>query len=339
MILRLTSREFEIKPASFKVLPPKIVRWLIEKFPCYLGGRKFTTKPETIRAEDVHAVVADTLENAERKVPVVLVSSDRETDLPLAHPGRLAERIAALGEVFVLSDRWAAYSLIDEIGKPFACYGGAVRIYWPGFHSPRDPGHHFVYLPSRLRAIEASDRGIEDVIFGWLRAISVMRVVEGPVTAAAIDAIRVDVRRRRAAEQEHLEAEIAAGRATIDSVKVELEKVRQERDFALDRASDLGHELENQKAQWANWQEYVISQQQDAQPQLELEAQEFSSVLAALTSASVDFGRYLTVLDTAWESATESRYKDAEEVYKARVTDGRLGGVCTAWEAPSRSIG
>ncbi len=327
LILRLTSREFEIKPAGFRVVPPKVVRGLIEKFPCYLGGRRLRTSPLTLRAEDIHAFVKDTLQLPERRLPVVLISLERETDLPLAHPGRLADRLAGLAEVYVLSDRWAAYSLTDEVGKANACYDGAVRIYWPSFYTARDPGYHFVYLGERLRKLQKSQQGVEDIIFGWLRAVSVMRVVEGPVTSSAIEATRAELRHRRAAELESLKEALVAGEASQERIRAELERVQQERDAALDRIAELEDELESQKRQWVEWQQYMNREQEEAQLPSEAEEPEFPTVLQALKRASVDLGRRLEVLDSAWTSAEESRYKEPEKAYRALEAIRELAGL------------
>lgn len=338
-ILRLSSAIFEVTPASVKVRPPRIVRDLVGSLPCFLGPRRLPAKPATLARDDVHDFVRDILKSPERRLPVVVVSPDRETGAPLAEPGPMSERLMGFAEVFVLADRWAAYSLIDEVGKPFACYNGAVRVYWPGFHTPRDPGVHFVYKAEQLAAMRKARRPVEDVIFDRLRFLSVMRIVEGPVTAQASAALQAEARRKQAARTQALTDAIAAGEADVGKLRAQLEEMQRQYEAAQDRITELEKEIETQRQQWANWQQYMAHQPEEAAPEEGAEEPEFRTVLDALKRASVDFGRRLEVLDRARRSAEESRYKSPVDVYRAFEAIRELAGTWFESKAKRGSIG
>lgn len=316
-ILRLTSRQFEVKRAVFKIRPPRIVRELVESFPCYLGPLRLSAKPFPLAAEDVREFVWKSLKSEDRRLPVLVVSPERATGVPLLDPSLLASRVMGLAEVVFLVDRWAGYALIDEVGKMYACYNGAARIYWPGFHTPRDPGLHFVYKQDRLIEARRTDHSIEDDIFDRLRLVAAMRVVEGPVTFSALAAVQDEARRNRDVELSALKTQLATGVTDRQRILEQFEKMRQERDDALDQVAKLQKELETQRQNWLEVQNYLMRKEDEAQPAPEVEEPEFPSVFAALRKASTDFGRKVECLETAWESAEESRYKNPETVYQA----------------------
>jgi len=100
-ILRLTSRQFEIRRAGIKVRPPRIVREIVDAFPCYLGDLRLSTKPRTLGADDIHNFVRVSLRAEDRRLPVVAVSGDRVTGLPLLDPSLLASRSMASRPIHV----------------------------------------------------------------------------------------------------------------------------------------------------------------------------------------------------------------------------------------------
>ncbi len=51
------------------------------------------------------------------------------------------------------------------------------------------------------------------------------------------------------------------------------------------------------------------------------------TVLQALKRASCDFGRSLEILESAWKSAEESRYKEPEKAYRALEATRELAGL------------
>ena len=84
------------------------------------------------------ALVEDTLE-AQREVPIVLVSVDNATREPLVDPQELARRLAAMARIAWLSTVSASRRLKDELmargfSEKFGCFHGGVRILWPGLH-------------------------------------------------------------------------------------------------------------------------------------------------------------------------------------------------------------
>lgn len=154
--LAVVGTQFSIQPASIKLGPPRIARELTSLASATLGGYPYSSFPQTVRAEALEPV-CELLLDAKRPFPVVLVSHDLATERPLIDVDRLAGGVAGLMRVYELADKWAAFRLTEEFGKPFSCYAGAVRIYWPGLTLADDPFKHPAWMPWRLRQLTHTD--------------------------------------------------------------------------------------------------------------------------------------------------------------------------------------
>ncbi|MBL0919251.1 MAG: hypothetical protein IBJ14_11140 [Hydrogenophaga sp.] len=154
--LGVVGTQFSIQPASIKLGPPRIVRELTALGSATLGGFPYTSHPQMVRAETLEPIV-DALLDVKRPFPIILVSHDLTTERPFVDVDRLAAGLAGLMRVYELADRWAAFRLTDELGKPLSCYAGAVRIYWPGLSLVDDPFKHPAWMPWRLKQLGHTD--------------------------------------------------------------------------------------------------------------------------------------------------------------------------------------
>ena len=92
-----------------------------------LGGEPYTTTPPTYTARTVLKLQGRLLSPA-RQVPLVVVSQD-------GFRPELASRLAVdLGGLAVVAsvDEAASDKLTKALTQAWGCYGGAVRVYWPG---------------------------------------------------------------------------------------------------------------------------------------------------------------------------------------------------------------
>ena len=63
-----------------------------------------------------------------------------------------------MAKVYELADKWAAFRLTEEVGKPLSCFGGAVRLYWPRFNDEDDPFTHPLWMPWQFKDADATER-------------------------------------------------------------------------------------------------------------------------------------------------------------------------------------
>lgn len=92
-----------------------------------------------------------------RVLPVIAVSVFNGQPLTREFPERLAERIAGLAHVCLLSGD-ASWLLTDKFGKEWSVYNGAVKLYWPGAQQTQSGRQHPLWTYDRLAERHPSDR-------------------------------------------------------------------------------------------------------------------------------------------------------------------------------------
>ncbi len=340
LILKVGSAEFEIKPAQYWLGRPRIVRSLVEKYPCSLGDRLLHGGPMALGAEDVHAYVQETLTSAGRRMPVVVVSPQGPTASCLLSPEALADLVVGMAEVVVLKDRWATYSLSDEVSKIWSCYNGAVRVYWPGFRTPRDPSFHPIYLPEDLARMSRSWKGAENSIFYRLASISVVRLTEGSLTQKAVQVCEAERAAKRKGDLDALKMAIDSGKADASLLKAKLEELQHERDEGLKVIEQLQKEVEDNRIRIneLEWEVQNLRERLPKEPVLPEEAP-IGDVPTALLRAEDEMGDGLIFLQSAKESAAGSRYKDPEKVFQAFEALSEVGPLYFSSKKRRESIG
>src|SRR5438874_1136956 len=74
--IRLESLEFIVAPQEDELRRPRIVKSLLESFPCTLNGRTVPWQPTLVGVRDIDAFVRDHINSGVRRLPLVLVSRD-----------------------------------------------------------------------------------------------------------------------------------------------------------------------------------------------------------------------------------------------------------------------
>lgn len=139
------------KPASG---PPAFVRQLIDEVGLN-DGLRLSATPRRISVQEVGKLTG-LLCAAERRLPVVLISQAKNPTLGqngyLVDGRELAADLAGSAHVMVI-DWDATYELSQIVGDEWSCFGGAVRIYWPGSidFEADDPYEHPRYTPQTIK--------------------------------------------------------------------------------------------------------------------------------------------------------------------------------------------
>ena len=88
---------------------------------------------------------------------MVAVSTDERSGRPLLdNVEGLARAVLGLAHVFVLQPEHS-WALTRQLEKRLSVFGGAVRIYDPGFYEADDPFRHPLFLANRLQDPEHHD--------------------------------------------------------------------------------------------------------------------------------------------------------------------------------------
>ena len=140
----------DVKPTSFIVVPrgihpgtPGLIREILGEFDCRAGGVPLRAEPIVLHEKDIPQFVHEILP-APNRLPIILISADF-TRLPDRSEAQIALETVGLAHVFYLENTSSEDLMISELGgkREFACFGGGVRTYWPGFSEQatdvRDP--------------------------------------------------------------------------------------------------------------------------------------------------------------------------------------------------------
>lgn len=122
----------------------------------------FRGEHKLIHRGNARIFVEGVLLNKERDLPVVVVSSCRQSHAQLVKPENLAKALMGLAVVFVV-DPDEPFLLSDELeqqgfGKRmYSCFDGGVRMYLPGLNQTSDPFRHTLWARSFLEKKEPGE--------------------------------------------------------------------------------------------------------------------------------------------------------------------------------------
>jgi len=315
--VRITSPRFELRPIpEYFVGRPRFVTEVLSHFSCRVGEQPIPTATRHVHVGEVEEFVDSVLESEDRSLPVVLLSQSSWSERPYTDPDALLERM--LGHAIVAEiDKHAGFDLTALVGKRFSCWGGAIRVYWPGFDRDGDDFHP-LFLPNRMD--HHRDRGtpIEDHLFNRLSAIAILRHTEGPTTRA----VRAHFLEQRRSELAQLRAQLEAKEqegsqaleeteeqllhalVQVDELKEENERLQGDLDAAHENLADVARHWDGSSES----EESVEAEQDDFRP---------DSVLEAAVEAGERYKDTLEIWNTAYDSAAESDFVRPSEVFDA----------------------
>ena len=128
---------------------PGQVRQVADRFTLTRGLVRFSSSPTHIDTDGKLNELVRTLEAPERDVPIVLVSARPSEHLYLDVES-LARTTVGVAQVAVIEDA-QSWRLTALLGKRYSVYGGAARVYLPGFSRASNPFAHRLFLPDALR--------------------------------------------------------------------------------------------------------------------------------------------------------------------------------------------
>ena len=332
------TRENQVVDPGVAVGTPRFIQSVVQKYGSTADGLAVgtTSRVSVAGAQGYVAFLRD----PDRGLPVVAITRQANGQFAI-DPDVVATRLRAVAHV-VCIDPNATYLVSDQVTPQLSCFGGAVRIYWPGFTNEAVPLSHPLWVP---RGLMTADAIVTEVV---------ARV--GRAAALTYGAPRLEVRLRReasarqmaaaraerealAAEREallqaegglsaeefeafsaefsDLETRAAGYEQRIDDLELELELARTERE----------REKEAERQAWALVAESQ-QQQETATPEV-IEDAAPASVLEAVEIAAERCSN-LRILQSAFESAAASQYTDPELVLADLVL---LDEVAAMWVA------
>nr|ACY25455.1 protein of unknown function [uncultured microorganism] len=284
-----------------------LVSDLVEKLECRRGGAPLQTRARRIKRTDVAQLVRGELTRADREVPLIAVSTDARRRT-IADPDALQARLAGIADVYRF-DAEASRVLSELVEPKMSCYGGAVRIYQPGFSKADPAGRHPFWLRSDLT------RRLPEVLKEIVGQAGQMVVPNS--AAVAYHLVRDQIREAelRALRQD------AASRPSSEQVKSLQRLVERERRYREDALA----ERDRYRSLYEGAQRSLEQQQTEVERERTDELRVPETVAEAVQIAEARRGDHLSFLNSAFESAGESRYALPQRVLEALSALNRIG--------------
>lgn len=233
---------------------PRVVRQVIDATGLWAGDYKLDHRPLAITTNHAQALLINALLDPLRKLPIIALSvpeNSLQDDAPLLDANVLSQACAGLAIVTILSPD-ASWALTERFGKQLSVYGGAARVYLPGFTEDSNPfGGHELLLPQSFERPGGQAQALTRL--RWIAANGSVRRLQLGKDILAFTALKAqDLGRRQLALQNVGATEreqLSAANARITLLENQL---LQSRDYEQ-QFSDLHQEAE-QRAEAAEAQ-------------------------------------------------------------------------------------
>ena len=282
----------DIRPAPAREVRVALASELFDAFPCACGGVPLQRAALSIDQARVGSAVEKLLLNPARRLPVVAVSRDRDGAAALdADP--LQERLAGIAHVVAYADEDVSRSMTHQIGRPLACYGGAVRVYATQFNRGDPPYRHRYWLSRQARR-----SSFEQELAAHVALLGHQQNFDSP-----FDRIADEIRTLKRADPKR--AQPRAGGQESEALRETLSALsaaERDRDEWRRKAEHLERSLD-----------FVA---QDLASREDVKHSEPKTVAQAVDMAPARMSN-LRFLPSASDSAAESRYLDTASVWRA----------------------
>lgn len=323
VIVRLSSHKFQFSHQRFRLRPPNIVNILIDKFKPVLGGREIINKPIYYSAGDVDSLLIEDLQTPNRVLPIVVLTPYGRDDVFPIRPEVVAKTLAGIAEVHILKSKFAGYKMRDSLTKPYSCFNGASRIYYPGFQPGCNPFDHPLYLHKNAKGKGYSGNQMEKMLFETLSSKSAIHIVEGGITKRVKKAIDDKIQ----SDRYRLVEELKAGKTDNDRLNQQLidaitkmDQLQKDLELANQIVESQHQQLEETDKRFHEYTRLMAEQYSSKEAHEELydeeDIPEINNVQDAIELAKEKFGNDMIILRSAEKSCTDSNYRKPEEVFQ-----------------------
>lgn len=147
----LSAGSQSLMPLWVDVHCPRIIREIlaVDGASWMYQGSRLSQSPQAFRGSAGGDAFIDLVWDAARAVPVIAISEENGL---LLHPGLVEALAADLAGLAVVGhlDSDASWRMTSRRGKHWSCYGGAIRLYWPGVENGTAPLDNPLWTPQRL---------------------------------------------------------------------------------------------------------------------------------------------------------------------------------------------
>lgn len=333
---KLASKDFSLQPQRYELGRPRIIRAIIGSFKCKRNNEVLIPTPRSISAPDIDCFV-NFLGDVNRKTPIILLSRQQADPYFAANPDHIADALASIAHVYILSDKWAGFALTDRVGKIYSCFNGAIRLYWPGFNTNNNPLGYPYWLAAIINEHRIKGNNFSLYLLRRIASVASLQYVDGKVATS----ILAQVRNRK--DQEILKLREIVHKKDVDNKDVnklfdelikDNDSLKSEIENKTERIEELQRELSIANNNIRDISESIGANEADTNisPSASSaeDGEEYSDVISAVNKAASQFSDTIIFLDKAKVSAKNSPYKNPERVYEALDA---IHDVCADWIA------
>lgn len=247
LLVSSPERDLSIEPAV-----PGLALQVADTCGLYRGGDQLIPEPWLIESDDDAEALIDMLVDSERQLPAFILTVPEfaaDPNQPLLDAGSLGRAVLGLAKVIVLPARFT-WAMTDRFGRIRSVFGGAVRVYLPGFTDDADPyGGHQLFLGERVA-------GAGNEIAARLRQLAAteslrrFRLGREVLSYASVREQSLDLRRARLAQEGAPDQEqLSAAQEQIASLQSELKNALELQELALEEHASAEARAQGAEAQ------------------------------------------------------------------------------------------
>lgn len=242
-----------IAPTPFSARCPGIIRSILrDQGPWTLNGAPVPVGiPTRFRGDPGGTELSRLITSQDRSLPVVVISDlDADEELWEGLDKKIAFDLAGLA-IVVSIDQAAAWSLSERLGRNYACYNGAVRLYWPAKGQPQSANviPNTIWTADRLLAIDPANESEAEERFRSLLRRKVMEVAAVSIhDPREISEMLTAVRRKQLTDLQGKANEVDLIYKMANSYADEVETLKTELDATRDKLAATTTRAENAEA-------------------------------------------------------------------------------------------
>lgn len=229
LLVSTPEADLQIEPHT-----PGFIQQVVENCGLFKNKRQFCLAPTIFETEADAEELIDYMIDPSRQLPIFVVTLAENEQVNPATLDTVALSRAVLGIGYVaLLHPAATWRLTERFGKLRSVFGGAARVYLPGFSDDADPYIHHLVLANQLDTVESAARAAR-----WMRQLaakeSILRTKLGrdvlsfaAIRNANLQLRQEDLRNEDASPSDQLKA----ANELIDSLKTQVASLGSEQEY------------------------------------------------------------------------------------------------------------
>lgn len=215
---------------------PGFIQQVVEKCRLISGLQLLSVAPTVYETESDAEDLIDRLIDPARQLPyfVVTLAENGDSAHPTLDTAALSRAMLGIGHVALLHPS-ATWRLTDRFGKFKSVFGGAVRVYLPGFSDDADPYIHRLVLANQLETVDGAAR-----VTRWMRQLaaqeSILRTKLGRdvLSFAAIRSANLQLRQQNLRNEDASASDqLGAANDRIEALERQVSSLSSEQDYYI----------------------------------------------------------------------------------------------------------